>query len=124
VHSTSLAAKEKASGGKPGRHHPAHAPTIDDATLSLQSTLIKIDVTTRHTNLLWQCDFVARTTKQPTDTNGTALNKSPEKMPQMIQEQLFTKRGCLEMTHKIVVQRASAEAQCLNITMYINTFNR
>ena len=118
------AVEEEASGRKLGRHHPAHAPTIEDATLSLQSTLIKIAVTTRHTNLLWQCDFVARATKQPTDTNGSTLKKSPEKMAQMIQEQLFTKRGCLEMAHKIVVQRALAEAQCPNFTMYINTFNK
>ena len=100
----------EASGGKLGLHHPAHAPTIEDATLSLQSTLIKIAVTTRHTNLLWQCDFVARATKQPADTNGSALKKSPVKMAQMIQEQLFTKRGFLEMAHKIVIERALAKA--------------
>lgn len=110
----SCAAKEEASGGKLGLHHPAHAPTIEDATLSLQSTLIKIAVTTRHTNLLWQCDFVARATKQPADTNVSALKGSPVKMAQMMQEQLFTKRGFLEMAHKIVNERALAEAQCPN----------
>ena len=67
--------KKEASGGKPGRHHPAQAPTIDDATLSLQSTIIKIKDTTRHTILLLQCCLLY-TSPSPRDLSTSRMPSS------------------------------------------------